>query len=398
MLKNSFLVLVITMLSAHGPETALIAGQVAVITFLLRGIEALCQPLVMLVMTDSLSKDSTDRIRRMVETAWIALASVTIPLMVALFLFCQPIVRLYLGSRFQGLGEEFGIISLSLLPTVAVVLFRGHLDGKLKISPIMYANIGGLIAVGAATWFLLDSNTVTLKAIAWTIVAIRWVQFAFVMWLLRYLFGVSSTATRLRWMRGTRFDHSSVSSGHEVDVRCCSTQSSSFKSHCFHPHWRFCHVRSWGSTPVFTVCLRPDCHSVLYHFRRSSGRAAVAGNPGKVGECDRDAGCWRWLPTSHVGVHLPNVLSAWWLSHDEYHHPEDCRAKAGTDQHDVSRLGNCNLRNLLHTDSFLAGTGLPSVRSANHRKLRRPARPVVRICVEPEKRPVHLSAVDQRKR
>ncbi len=191
LLKNSFLVVVITMLSAHGPETVRIAGEVAVITFLLRGIEALCQPLVMLVMTDSLAKDSTARIRRMVETAWIALAGITIPLMIGLYFFCEPIVKLYLGARFKGLGPEFGIISLSLLPTVAVVLFRGHLDGKLKISPIMYSNTAGVIAVGAVTWMLLDKNIVTLRAIAWTIVIIRWVQFAFVMWLLRYLFGVS---------------------------------------------------------------------------------------------------------------------------------------------------------------------------------------------------------------
>ena len=126
----------------------------------------------------------------MVETSWIALAVFTLPLMLGLYVLCEPIVKLYLGASFSGLGEEFGIISLSLLPTVAVVLFRGHLDGKLKISPIMYANIVGVLAIGAITWFLLERNIVTLRAIAWAIVAIRWVQFAFVMWLLNRVFGV----------------------------------------------------------------------------------------------------------------------------------------------------------------------------------------------------------------
>jgi O-antigen/teichoic acid export membrane protein len=190
LLKNSFLVVVITLLSTHGTASARIAGQVAVITFLLRGIEALCQPLVMLVMTDSLAKDSKEKIRRMIETSWIALAVFTVPLMLVLFTLCEPIVKLYLGSKFQGLGEEFGVISLSLLPTVAVVLFRGHLDGKLKISPIMYANIVGVVAIGAITWFLLDRNMVSLQIIAWSIVAIRWVQFLFVMLLLNRMFGV----------------------------------------------------------------------------------------------------------------------------------------------------------------------------------------------------------------
>ncbi|MFK7820854.1 MAG: lipopolysaccharide biosynthesis protein [Planctomycetaceae bacterium] len=190
LLKNSFLVVVLTLLGRHSPASARIAGQVAVITFLLRGIEALCQPLVMLVMTDSLAKDSKERIRRMVETGWIALATFTLPMMLVLFMLCEPIVKLYLGTRFQGLGEEFGIISLSLLPTVAVVLFRGHLDGKLKISPIMYANILGVLAIGSITWYLLEQNTVTLRTIAWSIVAIRWLQFVFVMWLLNRMFGV----------------------------------------------------------------------------------------------------------------------------------------------------------------------------------------------------------------
>ena len=190
LLKNSFLVVVITLLSTHGTASARIAGQVAVITFLLRGIEALCQPLVMLVMTDSLAKDSKEKIRRMIETSWIALAVFTVPLMLVLFTLCEPIVKLYLGSKFQGLGEEFGVISLSLLPTVAVVLFRGHLDGKLKVSPIMYANIVGVVAIGAITWFLLDRNMVSLQIIAWSIVAIRWVQFLFVMLLLNRMFGV----------------------------------------------------------------------------------------------------------------------------------------------------------------------------------------------------------------
>jgi O-antigen/teichoic acid export membrane protein len=191
MLRTSFLVVVITMLGTDGPASARIAGQIAVITFLLRGIEALCQPLVMLVMTDSLAKDSNERVRDMIESTWIGLAIFTIPIMAVLVLFCKPIVSIYLTSRFQGLAGEFGIISLSLLPTVAVVLFRGHLDGKLKVSPIMYANIIGVVAIGATTWFLIQNDRVSLRAITWSIVVIRWVQFAFVMWLLRRNFDVS---------------------------------------------------------------------------------------------------------------------------------------------------------------------------------------------------------------
>lgn len=188
-LRASFLVVVLTVLGAGGYGT--IAGQVAVITFLLRGIEALCQPLVMLVMTDSLAKDSNERVRDMIETTWIGLAIITIPMMIVLAVFCGPIVRLYLTAKFQGLAGEFGIISLSLLPTVAVVLFRGHLDGKLKISPIMYANIVGVVGIGLVSWWLIENKSVSLRAITWSIVAIRWIQFAFVMWLLRRLFGVS---------------------------------------------------------------------------------------------------------------------------------------------------------------------------------------------------------------
>ena len=189
-------------------------------------------------MTDSLARDSTERIRRMVETAWVALASITIPMMLALFFFSEPIVKLYLGNKFRGLGPEFGIISLSLLPTVAVVLFRGHLDGKLKISPIMYANTAGVITIGVVTWILLDKGIVTLRAIAWTIVIIRWVQFAFVMWLLRYLFGVSvysHEAARQVWAEDP--GRLSANSGREADTSCCSTQFSSYKSHFSPPRW-----------------------------------------------------------------------------------------------------------------------------------------------------------------
>lgn len=188
-LRASFLVVVLTILGANGYAT--IAGQIAVITFLLRGIEALCQPLVMLVMTDSLAKDSNERVRDMIETTWIGLAILTIPMMAVLAAFCGPIVRLYLTAKFQGLAGEFGIISLSLLPTVAVVLFRGHLDGKLKISPIMYSNILGVAAIATVSWWLIDTDRVSLRTITWSIVAIRWVQFAFVMWLLRRTFGVA---------------------------------------------------------------------------------------------------------------------------------------------------------------------------------------------------------------
>lgn len=189
LLKNSFLVLLITMLSASG--SARIAGQIAVITFLLRGIEALCQPLVMLVMTDSLSRNSKQRVRDMVESSWLCLAIFTIPLMIGLYFFATPVVTLYLGYRYQALAGEFGLISLSLLPTVAVVLFRGHLDGQLKISPVMYANVIGLVAIGGVTWWLQHTDQVSLRSITLSIVVIRWIQFTFIMWVLRRTFGVA---------------------------------------------------------------------------------------------------------------------------------------------------------------------------------------------------------------
>ncbi len=188
-LRTSFLVVVMTMVGWAGYGK--IAGQIAVITFLLRGIEALCQPLVMLVMTDSLAKDSNERVRDMIEATWIGLTIFTVPIMLILALFCGPIVKLYLTAKFQGLSAEFGIISLSLLPTVAVVLFRGHLDGKLKVSPIMYSNILGVASITAVSWWLISSNQVSLRTITWSIVAIRWVQFGFVMWMLRRIFGVA---------------------------------------------------------------------------------------------------------------------------------------------------------------------------------------------------------------
>lgn len=187
-LRSSFLVMLITVLGANGH--ARIAGQIAVITFLLRGIEALCQPLVMLVMTDSLSKGSSERVRKMIEMTWIGLAAVTLPLMTMLYLFCKPVVTVYLSRKYQALAPEFGLISLSLLPTVAVVLFRGHLDGKMKVSPLLYANVFGLIAIGFVTWWLQRAGLVSLRSITLSIVVIRWAQFAFIMWLLHRLFGV----------------------------------------------------------------------------------------------------------------------------------------------------------------------------------------------------------------
>jgi len=196
-LKNAFLVLLITMLSVGG--AAKIAGQVAVITFLLRGIEALCQPLVMLVMTDSLAKDSKRRVRETVEMTWTALAAFTIPIMVCLFLFSKPVVTLYLGTKYQSLASEFGIISLSLLPTVAVVLFRGHLDGKLKVSPVMYSNIIGLLGMGAVTAYLLQTDSVSLKSITTAIVWIRWLQFVFIMWILHRTFRVKVFRRAVVW-------------------------------------------------------------------------------------------------------------------------------------------------------------------------------------------------------
>lgn len=196
-LKNACLVLLITMLSVGG--AAKIAGQIAVITFLLRGIEALCQPLVMLVMTDSLAKDSKRRVREMVEMTWTALAVFTIPIMLGLFFFCKPVVTLYLGSKYQSLASEFGIISLSLLPTVAVVLFRGHLDGKLKVSPVMYSNIIGLLGIGAVTAWLMHTNSVSLKSITIAVVWIRWIQFALIMWVLHRTFRVKVFRRAVVW-------------------------------------------------------------------------------------------------------------------------------------------------------------------------------------------------------
>lgn len=197
LLKNAFLVLLITMLSVGGAVR--IAGEIAVITFLLRGIEALCQPLVMLVMTDSLAKDSKRRVRETVEMTWTALALFTIPVMLGLFFFCEPVVELYLSAKYQSLAPEFGIVSLSLLPTVAVVLFRGHLDGTLKISPVMYSNIIGLIGIGTVAAWLMHTNAVSLKSIAIAIVWIRWLQFAFIMWILHRTFGVKVFRRAVVW-------------------------------------------------------------------------------------------------------------------------------------------------------------------------------------------------------
>lgn len=188
-LKNAFLVLLITQLSMTGYER--LAGQVAVITFLLRGIEALCSPLVMLVMTDSLARDSEERVRELIETKWLALFVFSVPIMLVLYFFSEPITTLYLSHKHAGLAPEVGLISLSLLPTVAVVLFRGHLDGKLKVSPVMYSNIIGLAAIGGVTWWLHDNKAVTLHRITEAIVVIRWLQFAFILWVLRRTFHVS---------------------------------------------------------------------------------------------------------------------------------------------------------------------------------------------------------------
>ncbi len=188
-LKSSFLVVLITVLSVNGAGR--IAGQIAVITFMLRGIEALCQPLVMLVMTDSIARGSRKRVRDMIESTWLALLIMLTPLMLGLYFLREPIVELYLGQRYSGLAMEFGVISLSLLPTVAVVLFRGHLDGRLQVSPVMYANVFAVAAIALTTAALLSSGKLSLLAITIAIVGIRWVQFAFILWVLRQTFGMS---------------------------------------------------------------------------------------------------------------------------------------------------------------------------------------------------------------
>lgn len=189
LLRNAFLVLVIMMLATNGQGR--LGGQIAVITFLLRGIETLCQPLVMLIMTDSIVRDSQDRVREMIETTWAGLCLIAVPLMAALFFLSKPIVTFCLSTKHQGLSQEFGIIALSLLPTVSIVIFRGHLEGRFRVSPIMWSNVFGIVAIGCVIGWLQWTDRIGLGAITQAIVAIRWLQFGFIMWLLCRAFGVS---------------------------------------------------------------------------------------------------------------------------------------------------------------------------------------------------------------
>ncbi|MCC7424950.1 MAG: hypothetical protein IT428_32160 [Planctomycetaceae bacterium] len=195
LLRQASLVALTTTLFALGRgETA---GELGILQMLIRGIESLFQPLVLLVLADSFAHTSPEASRRDAQRMWTAVVLFSVSATVGLMVVGEWFLACWLGPEYRDLAGAFRMTALSVLPTIGTILLRGHLDSRWSISPLAWINGVAIVVTSAAAWWMDRSGLGSLMALSMMVVVVQWIQFAVQFVLLR-------TACGLRlWDRAT---------------------------------------------------------------------------------------------------------------------------------------------------------------------------------------------------
>lgn len=188
LLRQASLVALTTTLFALGRgETA---GEIGILQMLIRGMESLFQPLVLLVLADSFAQTSSEGARRDVQRMWTAVVLFSIPATIALIVLGELFLACWLGAEYRDLAGAFRVTALSVLPTIGTILLRGHLDSRWAISPLAWINAAAIVVTAAAAWWLEQVGLGSLRSLSIMVVAVQWVQFAVQFVLLRNACGL----------------------------------------------------------------------------------------------------------------------------------------------------------------------------------------------------------------
>jgi O-antigen/teichoic acid export membrane protein len=182
LLKHLSHAAIITLLLVWGHHV--LAGQMALLQCLLRGLESLFQPLVLLVFADCARAGSADIVRRQAQAMWNAVLVAAAVVLPATSLFGQALLGLWLGPEYRELGAEFSIAAIGFAPTAAIVLLRGYLEGNARISPIAVLNAADAAIVVASACALHASGLMTLMNLVLVLAVSRWLQLGAVLWIL----------------------------------------------------------------------------------------------------------------------------------------------------------------------------------------------------------------------
>lgn len=183
LLKHAAGAVLLTMLFALSLNV--LAGQVALFQTLLRGLESICQPLVLLVFSDYLRLPSRAAARRQVQATWNALVLSSVLLLPVAMLAARPLLGLWLGEQFLALGGEFTVAAFGFAPAMAIVLLRGYLDAEFHFSPIAVLNGVTLVLLISVTGAMYALGELTLLNVVLLLAASRWLQLVAVFWLLK---------------------------------------------------------------------------------------------------------------------------------------------------------------------------------------------------------------------
>ena len=187
-LRQSSLVALTAALFALGRGD--VAGELGILQMLIRGMESLFQPLVLLVMSDSLKHSSAESKCADAQRLWTALLLFSIPASAGMMLVGETLLNSWLGDGYGAMAAAFRLTSLSALPTIGAVLLRGYLDGSREVSPLAWIYAAGMgLTVGVLC--LLDRpGAATLVSVSACLTLVQWGQFAVQFWMLRQVCGV----------------------------------------------------------------------------------------------------------------------------------------------------------------------------------------------------------------
>jgi O-antigen/teichoic acid export membrane protein len=196
LLKHCLIPLLITLLYFLNRQD--VAGGTVVLAMLLRGVESLFQPLVLMVLADALATQSNSvSAKTRVQMSWDAVLLFSIPAALLLATFAEHILVLWLGESYRELGPAFRYFAISLPAVLGTVLLRGNLDAHYRISPLAMTGCisNALIFIGIVTLHLL--HQLSLDSTALMLGTVYWIQFLVLFALLRKQYGISLLSSTL---------------------------------------------------------------------------------------------------------------------------------------------------------------------------------------------------------
>lgn len=188
LLRQASLVALTMTLFALGRGEA--AGELGILQMLIRGMESLFQPLVLLVLADSFALRTPEDTRRDVQRMWTAVVLFSIPATVGLMVCGELFLTAWLGGEYHDLSLAFQVTALSVLPTIGSVLLRGHLDSRWAVSPLAWINAAGIVVTAGAAGVMHACGADSLVSLSAMVVAVQWLQFGVQFLLLRQACGL----------------------------------------------------------------------------------------------------------------------------------------------------------------------------------------------------------------